>query len=79
MLNATVLSGSSHVEARAKTMYNKNPGVLTFTNTRIQWIRDGENRPTVNVAHSKITSKKFNDSMSKRARYLSSVFRPFLH
>lgn len=58
MLNATALSGSSNVEARAKTLYNKAPGVLTFTNTRVQWTRDGETRPTVNVAHSKVSSKR---------------------
>lgn len=47
---------SSDVEARAKTLYNKLPGVLTFTNTRILWTKDGHSKPTVNVAHSKLTS-----------------------
>lgn len=44
------------VEARAKALYNKLPGVLTFANTRILWTKDGHSKPTVNIAHSKLTS-----------------------
>lgn len=60
-LRSLMLHGSTHidnsdVEARAKTLYNKLPGVLVFTNTRILWTKDGHSKPTVNLAHSKLTS-----------------------
>lgn len=59
MNHASSQVDSSDVEARAKTLYNKLPGVLTFTNTRILWTKDGHSKPTVNVAHSKLTSGCF--------------------
>lgn len=56
MLSAAQI-GSTDVEAKAKTIYNKASGVLTFTNTRILWTQDGHPKPTVNIAHSKLASE----------------------
>ncbi|KAF8342155.1 uncharacterized protein EI90DRAFT_3032292 [Cantharellus anzutake] len=56
MLNVAAVSGSSNVEARAKTVYNKKAGILTFTNTRVVWVPDGQSKPTLNIAHSKISN-----------------------
>lgn len=58
MLHGSASIDASDVEARAKTLYNKLPGILTFTNTRILWTKDGHSKPTVNVAHSKLSSAR---------------------
>jgi len=60
MLHGTPNVDSSDVEARAKALYSGLPGVLTFTNTRILWTKDGHSKPTVNIAHSKLTSSFFD-------------------
>lgn len=65
MLHGSTHIESSDVEARAKTLYNKLPGVLTFTNTRILWTKDGHSKPTVNLAHSKLTSLSLVQNLSR--------------
>ena len=49
----------SNIEAQAKAMYNKQPGLLTITNTRIHWVKDKETKADVNVSHSKVTSESY--------------------
>lgn len=54
MLHTNAHIENSNVEAKAKAIYKKLPGVLVLTNTRILWTEDGHTKPTVNIAHSKL-------------------------